>query len=119
MASSSDELRRRAAQAFDDRLASILARRRANIPEFAGLDGDDRPAPLEDEQMTVKLDCKICLSQIADTACLPCGHLSMCVWCANQAIPVREDDRTRPQSRNARCPVCRKGVKQRVKIYPH
>lgn len=119
MTASHERIDRRAAEVLDAHLSSILHRRRTNVPEFIGLDGDDRPAPLEDEQMTVKLDCKICLSQIADTACLPCGHLSMCVWCADQAIPVSQNDKTRPQSRNARCPVCRKGVKQRVKIYPH
>lgn len=101
--------------------ATLLGQRWRSRPEagpaFKGLDGDDRPEPLEDEQMMVKLECKICLSQIADTAVLPCGHLSMCTWCADQCLPVKEGDKTRPQSRHARCPVCRRSVKQRVKIY--
>jgi len=101
-------------------MAAILRQRIVDEgPEFPGLDGDDRPEPLDDSQLTVKLECKICLSQLADTACLPCGHLSMCGWCADQAIPVREYDRTRPRNRHAKCPVCRKGVKQRAKIYAH
>jgi len=101
-------------------MAAVLRQRMRHVndnTEFPGLDGDDRPEPLDDDQLTVKLECKICLSQLADTACLPCGHLSMCSWCADQAIPVRENDRTRPRNRHSRCPVCRKGVKQRVKIY--
>jgi len=103
-------------------MAAVLRQRMQHVdegPEFPGLDGDDRPEPLDDGQLAVKLECKICLSQLADTACLPCGHLSMCSWCADQAIPVREYDKTRPRNRHAKCPICRKGVKQRVKIYAH
>lgn len=96
--------------------AAYLHRMIRSQPMFAGLDGDDRPEPLTDEQMTVKLECKICLTQKADIACIPCGHLSMCNWCADQAIPVRESS-VIPKDRRAQCPVCRKGVKQRVKIF--
>jgi ribosomal protein L44E len=85
-------------------------------PMFAGLDGDDRPEPLTDDQMTVKLECKVCLTQKADIACIPCGHLSMCNWCADQLIPVRDGSGI-PKERRAQCPVCRKGVKRRVKIF--
>ncbi|THZ61336.1 hypothetical protein D6C85_09558 [Aureobasidium pullulans] len=44
-----------------------------------GLDAEDsgRPEPKEDVDMTLKLDCKICYTQTADTACLPCGHLAI------------------------------------------
>jgi hypothetical protein len=84
---------------------------------FAGLDGDSRPEPKKDEAMQVKLECKICLQQIADTACLPCGHLSMCEWCAEQWVPTKVEDRTRPRNKGVRCPCCRARVKSRVKIY--
>jgi len=85
-------------------------------PIFAGLDGDNRPEPLTDDQMTVKLECKVCLTQKADIACMPCGHLSMCNWCADQVIPVREGS-TIPKDKRVLCPVCRNGVKRRVKIF--
>lgn len=85
-------------------------------PIFDGLDGDDRPEPLTDDQMTFKLECKVCLTQKADIACTPCGHLSMCSWCADQVIPVREASGI-PKDRRAQCPVCKKGVKRRVKIF--
>jgi hypothetical protein len=85
-------------------------------PMFAGLDGDDRPEPLTDDQMTFKLECKVCLTQKSDIACMPCGHLSMCNWCADQVIPVREGS-TIPKDRRAQCPVCKEGVKRRVKIF--
>lgn len=38
----------------------------------------NRPPPKTDEEMTVPLICKICLQQPANTAVLPCGHLTMC-----------------------------------------
>jgi hypothetical protein len=84
-----------------------------------GLDAKDtgRPAdPLTDEQMTVKLDCQICYTQLADVACLPCGHLVMCQWCSEQHSPTLLHDRTRPR-RTANCPVCRKQVKQKVRVW--
>lgn len=53
-----------------------------------GLDDDDgRPAPKSDDEMTLKMECKVCYSQIADVAVIPCGHLVMCEvsyassWC--------------------------------------
>jgi hypothetical protein len=87
--------------------------------EPRGLDAPDsgRPdEPLSDEAMTVKLDCRICYAQISSIACLPCGHLSMCEWCSDQHSPTIPHDRTRPR-RSAACPVCRKGIRQKVKIF--
>ncbi|KAI5207071.1 hypothetical protein E4T39_02136 [Aureobasidium subglaciale] len=80
-----------------------------------GLDAEDsgRPEPKEDADMTLKLDCKICYTQTADTACLPCGHLVMCQWCSAQHSPVMQHDRTRPR-KPANCPVCRKKIKQKA-----
>ena len=80
-----------------------------------GLDqpDDGRPAPKSDEDMTVKLECKICYQQLADTVVLPCGHLVMCEWCAMQHIPSHHGDHTRPK-RPTDCPLCRKRVKQKV-----
>lgn len=83
-----------------------------------GLDiADERPEAKTDEEMMVKVECKICLSQVADTACLPCGHLCMCSWCADQAVPVKKEDRTRPARKGINCPVCRENVKSRAKIF--
>ena len=96
--------------------ATYLRQMIRSQPMFAGLDGDDRPEPLTDDQMTFKLECKVCLTQKADVACTPCGHLSMCSWCADQVIPVRKGSAI-PKDKGAQCPVCRNGVKQRVKIF--
>ncbi|TLD05653.1 hypothetical protein E2P81_ATG10488 [Venturia nashicola] len=83
-----------------------------------GLDARDsgRPEPKTDEEMEVKLECRICYSQIADVACLPCGHLVMCRWCSDQHSPTMTHDRTRPR-RAAGCPVCRKGIRQKVRVF--
>lgn len=86
--------------------------------ERQGLDVEDdgRPEPKEDEDLVIKMDCRVCYTQVADVACLPCGHLVMCQWCSEQHSPVMEHDKTRPR-RPANCPVCRKRVKQKVRIY--
>lgn len=84
-----------------------------------GLDAKDtgRPEePLDDEQMTFKLDCQICYTQLADIACLPCGHLVMCKWCSEQHSPTLAHDKTRPR-RAAGCPVCRKAIRQKVRVF--
>ncbi|KAF2718041.1 hypothetical protein K431DRAFT_287996 [Polychaeton citri CBS 116435] len=87
-------------------------------PSPGPLDAKDtgRPEPKSDEEMTLKLDCKICYSQTADVACLPCGHLVMCQWCSEQHSPVMGHDRTRPR-RAAGCPVCRKAIRQKVRVF--
>lgn len=83
-----------------------------------GLDARDsgRPEPKTEEEMEVKLECRICYSQVADVACLPCGHLVMCKWCSEQHSPTMQHDRTRPR-RAAGCPVCRKGIRQKVRVF--
>lgn len=105
-----------------------------------GLDKDDgRPEPLKDEDLSVKLECKICFSQLASVMVLPCGklphldadyrvrlhqqhqadrstgHCVMCKWCADQTVPSHATDKNRP-AHSVTCPVCRKKIKQRVWI---
>ncbi|KAF2086439.1 hypothetical protein K490DRAFT_9207, partial [Saccharata proteae CBS 121410] len=65
------------------------------------------------EEMTTVLECKVCFSQCADTALLPCGHMVMCRWCADIQIPARPNDHTQPAA-PAKCPTCRKKVTKRV-----
>jgi antibiotic biosynthesis monooxygenase (ABM) superfamily enzyme len=77
---------------------------------------DGRPEPKEAEEMTVILECKVCLSQIVDTVLIPCGHAVLCRWCANQHMPSSRADHTRPK-KPATCPMCRKPVKQKVSIF--
>jgi hypothetical protein len=109
-------------QSLEDVMRMLAGARGARAPSpkdsVRGLDiADERPAPKTDAEMVLKAECKICMTQIADTACLPCGHLSMCSWCADQAIPVKKEDRTRPFRKGLKCPVCRDTVKSRVKIF--
>ncbi|KAF2674949.1 hypothetical protein BT63DRAFT_435957 [Microthyrium microscopicum] len=78
-----------------------------------GLDSLPRPPPLEDEQLTVKLDCRICLTQIAKIACIPCGHVVMCQWCADIQMPLMPESTSTPRTRASQCPECRGIVRQR------
>lgn len=86
--------------------------------EARGLDAADsgRPEAKADEDLKVQMECKICYTQLAEIACLPCGHLVMCKWCSEQHSPCLPHDRTRPR-RAAACPVCRKGIRQKVRVY--
>ncbi|KAF2836826.1 hypothetical protein M501DRAFT_996504 [Patellaria atrata CBS 101060] len=87
-------------------------------PRPSGLDDDNnRPEGKTEEEMTLKLECKVCYTQIANIAVLPCGHMAMCQWCADIHIPVREHDKTVPRNKQAKCPICRAKVSKRVKIH--
>jgi len=86
--------------------------------EGRGLDAKDsgRPEePMTEEEMTVLLDCRICYSQKAEICTIPCGHLAMCRWCSEQHSPSHPNDRTRPR-RAANCPVCRKAIRNKIRI---
>ena len=78
------------------------------------MDKQQRPPPLDDEQMTRVLACQVCYSQLADIAVLPCGHCVLCEWCADTIVPVKHSHIPVVPSK---CPVCRKEVKQRYKIH--
>lgn len=86
---------------------------REEVIDTRTLDGDNRPPPKSDEELTVKLACKICYTQLANTAVIPCRHMSMCEYCADIQIPVKEHNNTIPKEKS-KCPVCRKKVTSRV-----
>ncbi|KAK4561758.1 hypothetical protein LTR86_004437 [Recurvomyces mirabilis] len=90
----------------------------AEEDEEQGLDAKDtgRPEPKTEEEMQVSMECRICYTQLAEVACLPCGHLVMCKWCSEQHSPVMQHDRTRPK-RATGCPVCRKGIRQKYRVF--
>lgn len=101
----------------DGFLAGMGVRRADEAPARTLDDGaDERPPPQSEAEMTVRLACRICLQQRADTAVLPCGHLVMCSFCADIWMPTRKEDRTQP-ARAAQCPLCRRNVKRRVRIF--
>ncbi|QSS62301.1 hypothetical protein I7I51_04478 [Histoplasma capsulatum] len=52
------------------------------VTPVKGLDcaEDGRPEPKETEELTVNLECKVCMSQLIDTVVLPCGHAVLCRW---------------------------------------
>lgn len=73
-----------------------------------------RPPPLQDEQLIVKLNCKVCYEQLAEIACLPCGHMVMCRWCADAHMPLRHSN---VPVEGSKCPICRRRVRQRVRVF--
>lgn len=84
-------------------------------PRLDNMD-DGRPDAKEGSDLMVKLDCKICMSQLVDTVIIPCGHAVLCQWCADLQFPPSASDPTRP-SGQAQCPICRAQVKQKIRIY--
>ncbi|KAL6234971.1 hypothetical protein BDW75DRAFT_152034 [Aspergillus navahoensis] len=72
-----------------------------------------RPEPKESEEMTINLECKICMGQIVDTVLLPCGHAILCRWCADELMPSSKGYLKERVS----CPMCRELVKQKHRIY--
>ena len=42
-----------------------------------------------DDELKLDGSCKVCLGQLADTLLLPCAHMVLCGWCADElGIPV-------------------------------
>ncbi|KAL4870342.1 hypothetical protein BDV12DRAFT_60481 [Aspergillus spectabilis] len=74
---------------------------------------ESRPEPKETDELTLNMECKICMGQLVDTVLLPCGHAILCSWCADQHIPSIKGY---PQGK-ANCPMCRDPVKQKYRIY--
>lgn len=71
---------------------------------------DGRPEAKESSELSVKLECKICMTQLIDTVVFPCGHAALCRWCADLHIPPDRSDSRKP----ANCPVCRVPVERKV-----
>lgn len=71
---------------------------------------DGRPEAKESSELSVRLDCKICMTQLIDTVVFPCGHAALCRWCADLHIPPDRLDSRKP----ANCPVCRGPVEKKV-----
>jgi len=76
-----------------------------------------RPDPMEPEDMKLDCECKICFGQIADTVLLPCSHLVICRWCADQ-IGAKPKDKFSRSAAQVLCPMCRATVNDRVSYSP-
>lgn len=81
-----------------------------------------RPPPLETQQMTISIACKICCEQKVDTLLEPCMHVAICHWCSEL---IRDRARRRRRQRlpgmddegRWRCPICRHDVTQSRRVY--
>lgn len=80
-------------------------------------DTQDRPPPMDAEEMKLDMSCSICREHLVDTVVLPCGHAVMCNWCADLHVPSRKHDKSIPKDRTAKCPMCRSRIKQKVSIF--
>ncbi|KAL4784643.1 hypothetical protein BJX76DRAFT_215573 [Aspergillus varians] len=74
---------------------------------------ESRPEPKETDELTINMECKICMGQLVDTVLIPCGHAILCRWCADQHIPSSKGF---PRGK-ANCPMCRELVRQKHRIY--
>ncbi|PWY75162.1 hypothetical protein BO70DRAFT_431136 [Aspergillus heteromorphus CBS 117.55] len=107
---------------MNEAVAQIIMDDARPIPQPGDLRGtlDDRsngrPEAKEPHELQANLECKICFSQIVDTVLLPCGHASMCQWCADVQYPGRRYDPSRPIE-PAHCIICRADVKMKMRIY--
>jgi hypothetical protein len=60
----------------------------------------------EKDEENKKLECVICICQISNIACVPCGHLVMCEKChADEKNSLKQ------------CPLCRQEIKLMMKIF--
>lgn len=105
----------RAARAILENVMQTLDLTPRGISIELDMDKQNRPPPLEDADMTRSLSCRVCYSQLADVALLPCGHMVLCTWCADTIVPVKHSHI--PISSQCACPVCKKTVKQRYRIH--
>jgi hypothetical protein len=103
---------RLASEAVNNARAALYLSR---TPPVVSLDDQPgRPPALNDAEMTMIVACQVCYSQIADIAVLPCGHMVMCQWCADVVCPVKHAN---VPIAATKCPMCRKGIKSRVRIH--
>ncbi|KAK2814501.1 hypothetical protein FQN49_008167 [Arthroderma sp. PD_2] len=77
---------------------------------------DGRPEPKEAEKLKINMECKVCMSQVVDTVLIPCGHAALCRWCADQYFPPPIES-ILVERRIQECPVCRKPVEQKLRIF--
>jgi len=71
------------------------------------LRADQVEAPQETKRSKEDNTCKICLEHAQDTACIPCGHVCMCIKCA---VEIKERDAL------GDCPMCRVEIKDLQRI---
>jgi hypothetical protein len=105
---------RLASEAVASARQALHAQRHAEVQPQTLDSQPGRPPPKTDAEMTKVLACQVCYQQTADIALLPCGHMVMCLWCADVVIPVKH---SHVPIRPSKCPMCRKVVKQRFRIH--
>ena len=70
------------------------------------------PSPLRQEELQISNECKVCFVQHIDILFLPCAHLVMCRYCAEDIVPTAVDGK-----HTGKCPLCRSPVTQKVNFF--
>ena len=128
-----NDRRRTSERELRERFQRILSFREALAdPSFHAEDNPidfqtSRPPPLESEEMTANIACRVCHEQKIDTLLEPCMHLAICHWCSevlqertrryrsNSSNPLYTS--LHPQDDRLRCPICRRNVAQARKVF--
>ncbi|KAF0689464.1 Aste57867_19099 [Aphanomyces stellatus] len=102
----------------DRKRAPSAAPERKRMPSVASSTSSTKPKLLQtlfasnddakgSESSARRRDCIVCFDGPQDAVCVPCGHNAICMDCAEHLMA--QD--TRP------CPVCRKNIREVVRIY--
>lgn len=128
-----NERRRVSEQERREQLRQMLANHEAaQDPSFHSEENPidvqaSRPPPLENDEMTANIACRVCHEQKIDTLLEPCMHLAMCRWCTEvlqeRTRRYRENSSNplytslHPQDDRLRCPICRRNVAQARRVF--
>ncbi|KAH0604605.1 uncharacterized protein H6S33_006273 [Morchella sextelata] len=72
------------------------------------------PAPIVEDILKIDSACIICCDEVTDTVLLPCNHLVLCMTCSDR---MGIKGKSTPGARTVTCPICRKLVLDRIKIF--
>jgi len=80
----------------------------------ANVERDLQEERTEREQNGVpSTECVVCMAACVSTVLLPCGHLCLCINCANTFQQLRQ----RPESKGVSCPLCRLPITNMHRVF--
>jgi hypothetical protein len=91
-------------QNLHDQLEAVMQIKKALNAENLELQRRLEAKETEESETAKKATCVICMDNLANTVCLPCKHLAMCMDCAYL-------------DKSSLCPICRKTVVEKMQIY--
>lgn len=76
--------------------------RHVSSARYVRLDVPESPSSSEQKSTS----CVVCYDDVQSVVCVPCGHVTMCMRCANQVM-----------NSTRRCPACRMHTREVIKIF--